>query len=91
MKRHVDLKNEFYECVRTEAKQVTECEKRMRETIAELKKTIVNQNAELEELRQLVTNLALARAVLVDQAAMNDRPAPVDNVVPFPRAPREGL
>ncbi|GAB2879532.1 hypothetical protein GCM10027074_54800 [Streptomyces deserti] len=56
MKRHADLKNEFSERVRHETRQVPEPEKRLRETVAKLKKTIANQNAEIEELRQLVTN-----------------------------------
>ncbi|MFB8036638.1 hypothetical protein ACFC5Z_27610 [Streptomyces sp. NPDC056004] len=39
MKRHADLKNEFYERVRTETRQVPEPEKRLRETVSRLKKT----------------------------------------------------
>jgi septin family protein len=54
-KRHVDLKYEFYERIRVEKKLVPEGEQRLRETITKLKKTIANQNAELAELRQLVT------------------------------------
>ncbi|MCX5338490.1 hypothetical protein [Streptomyces atratus] len=63
-KRHADLKNEFDERVRTETKQVPETEKQLRATVAKLKKTIANQNAELKELRALVTRLTLASAVL---------------------------
>jgi len=85
MKRHADLKNEFYERVRNETKQIPDTEKRLRETVTKLKKTIANQKAELEELRQLVTNLTLASAVLVSQpppeAEIGPRP---DNVVPLP-------
>jgi|SRR5690606_18670276 len=84
LKRHVDLKNEFYERVRVETHQVSETEKRLRETVTKLKKTIANQRAEIEELRQQVTRLALASAVLTqeeDRQAGN-APAP-SNVVPL--------
>ncbi|MFE9446180.1 hypothetical protein ACFYO2_46435 [Streptomyces sp. NPDC006602] len=67
MKRHADLKNEFYERVRNETHQISETEKRLRETVVKLKQTIANQNAEIKELRQQVTRLALAGAVLGDQ------------------------
>ncbi|MEW2135556.1 hypothetical protein AB0892_02910 [Streptomyces sp. NPDC005409] len=83
-KRHADLKNEFEERVRTETKQVPETEKQLRATVANLKKTIANQRAELEELRQLVTNLTLASAVLTQRADAPAEPAPApDNVIPF--------
>lgn len=36
MRRHADLKNEFYERVRTETQQVPEPERRLRETVAKL-------------------------------------------------------
>ncbi|MEV4338038.1 hypothetical protein [Streptomyces sp. NPDC049590] len=64
MKRHVDLKNHFYERVRNETSQVPESEKKLRETIARLRKTVKDQSAEIEELRQQVTRLTLASAVL---------------------------
>ncbi|SES48631.1 hypothetical protein SAMN04487983_10703 [Streptomyces sp. yr375] len=67
MKRHSDLKNEFYERVRNEAQQVPETEKRLRETVAKLRKTIANQKAEIDELRRQVTGLTLASAVLTQQ------------------------
>ncbi|MEU3477793.1 hypothetical protein ACI2LO_25620 [Streptomyces sp. NPDC033754] len=83
-KRHADLKNEFEERVRTETKQVPETEKQLRATVAKLKKTIANQRAELEELRQLVTNLTLASAVLTQRADMPREPVHgTDNVIPF--------
>jgi len=84
LKRHVDLKNEFYERVRVETHQVPETEKRLRETVTKLKKTIANQRAEIEELRQQVTRLALASAVLTqeDDRQAGHAPAP-NNVVPF--------
>ncbi|MET8299218.1 hypothetical protein ABZ729_07860 [Streptomyces sp. NPDC006678] len=84
-KRHVDLKNEFYERVRTETRQTPESERRLRETVTKLKKTVANQKAEIQELRQLVTRLTLAGAVLTQEG---DRPAErgraSDNIVPFP-------
>ncbi|WP_331719855.1 hypothetical protein OG210_33825 (plasmid) [Streptomyces sp. NBC_00466] len=84
LKRHVDLKNEFYERVRVETHQVPETEKRLRETVTKLKKTIANQRAEIEELRQQVTRLALASAVLTqeDDRQAGNAPAP-NNVVPL--------
>ncbi|MFD9409390.1 hypothetical protein ACFWBN_20565 [Streptomyces sp. NPDC059989] len=84
MKRHADLKSEFYERVRKETQQVPEAEKRLRETVAKLKKTITNQNEELEELRQLVTRLTLASAVLAQEQRSAPDPVPApDNVIPF--------
>ncbi|MFI0910514.1 hypothetical protein [Streptomyces abikoensis] len=83
-KRHADLKNAFEERVRTETKQVSETERQLRATVAKLKKTIANQRAELEELRQLVTNLTLASAVLTQRTDTPTRPVPTsDNVIPF--------
>ncbi|MBQ1092506.1 hypothetical protein [Streptomyces sp. B93] len=87
MKRHADLKNEFYERVGTETAQVPEPEKRLRETVAKLKKTVASQRAEIEELRQLVTNLTLASAVLTEEQSTSTNGAPPpDNVIPL-RAP----
>ncbi|MFF9051555.1 hypothetical protein ACF09Z_10460 [Streptomyces erythrochromogenes] len=86
-KRHADLKNEFYERVRSEAHQVPESERRLRKSVVELKTTIANQNAELKELRALVTRLTLASAVLTQdkKASMGQAQAPElpENVVPF--------
>jgi predicted RNA-binding Zn ribbon-like protein len=84
LRRHVDLKNEFYERVRTETRQVPETEKRLREAVTKLKKTIANQRVEIEELRQLVTRLTLASAVLTQQSDRQpERGLVPDNVVPF--------
>ncbi|MFJ8510418.1 hypothetical protein OIU91_05095 [Streptomyces sp. NBC_01456] len=84
MKRHIDLKNEFYERVRKETSQIPESEKRLRETVTQLRKTVKNQNAEIEELRQQVTRLTLASAVLTQRADIPLPPAPAaDNVIPF--------
>ncbi|BCK67506.1 hypothetical protein Srufu_014590 [Streptomyces libani subsp. rufus] len=40
MKRHADLKNEFFERVRDETQQVPEPERRLRETVSKVKKTL---------------------------------------------------
>lgn len=85
LKRHVDLKNEFYERVRVETRQVPEAEKRLRETVTKLKRTIANQKLEIEELRQQVTRLALASAVLTQEISREDHATAADNVVPFRR------
>src|SRR5579859_1939869 len=60
LKRHADLKNEFYERVRNETAQTPEAEKRLRAAIVRMKSTIASQKAEIESLRQEVTQLALA-------------------------------
>lgn len=81
-KRHVDLKHEFYERIRVEKQLVPEGERRLRETITRLRKTIANQNAELAELRALVTNLTLASAVLTQPGPALPAPAEAtDNVI----------
>ncbi len=84
MKRHADLKNEFYERVRAETPQVPEVEKRLRETVTKLRQTIANQKAEIEELRQQVTFLTLASAVLTLQQDPSRAPkSEFDNVLPL--------
>ena len=84
MKRHADLKNEFYERVRTEAQQVPEAECRLRESVVKLKETVSNQRREIKELRELVTRLTLAAAVLTDQQSQSAPRSQVpDNVVAF--------
>lgn len=85
MRRHADLKNEFYERVRTETQQVPEPESRLREKVARLKQTLANKEAELEELRQLVTTLTLASAVLTHERCHREEAGPgADNVITFP-------
>ncbi|MFF3401141.1 hypothetical protein ACFYW6_21805 [Streptomyces sp. NPDC002659] len=88
LKRHVDLKNEFYERVRNETQQVPETEKRLRKTVTTLKKTVSNQKTEIDDLRQQVTLLAMASAVLIDGQGTSPAPEPSltdapDNVIPF--------
>uniref|UniRef100_UPI003F4963FD hypothetical protein n=1 Tax=Amycolatopsis sp. CA-096443 TaxID=3239919 RepID=UPI003F4963FD len=87
MKRHADLKNEFYERVRTETNQTPESETRLRETVAKLKKTLANKETELRELRQQVTLLTLASAVLTQKNGPEIEPSSAPgNIVPFPPA-----
>ncbi|MET9223548.1 hypothetical protein ABZX65_32965 [Streptomyces sp. NPDC003300] len=84
MKRHADLKNTFYERVRTETLQTPEPEKRLRETVTQLKKTIRSQKAKIEELRQQVTRLTLASAVLTQKTETRSAPfSAQDNVIPL--------
>ncbi|MEV7480414.1 hypothetical protein [Streptomyces halstedii] len=84
MKRHADLKNRFYERVRTETPQVPESEKKLRETVTRLRKTIKDQNAEIEELRQQVSRLTLASAVLIQTKEAPLQPPPgAGNVTPL--------
>ena len=44
LKRHADLKNEFYERVRTETRQIPEGEQRLQAAVAKLSATIRNQS-----------------------------------------------
>ncbi|MFC9636321.1 hypothetical protein ACFTY8_45850 [Streptomyces mirabilis] len=84
IKRHADLKNEFYERVRKETKQVPEPERRLRETVVKLKKTVADQRAEIVQLRQQITRLTLASAVLTQESEGHAERAPVcDNVIPL--------
>jgi hypothetical protein len=84
MKRHADLRNEFYERVRTAAQQVPEAERRLRESVVKLKETVSNQRREIKELRELVTRLSLGAAVLTDQQTQSaPRTRVPDNVVAF--------
>ncbi|MFJ4917457.1 hypothetical protein [Streptomyces sp. NPDC088726] len=90
-KRHADLKNEFYERVRTETQQVPEPEKQLRATVAKLRKSLADKETQLKELRQLVTHLTLASAVLTQKRGTPPPPEPgpiPDNVVLF-RPPRD--
>ncbi|MER7672290.1 hypothetical protein ABTY61_28050 [Kitasatospora sp. NPDC096128] len=85
MKRHVDLKNEFYERVRVETAQTPETEKRLRETVVKLKQTVADKNAEILELRQQITRLTLAGAVLTERLNdVGDRSGAANNVVRLP-------
>ncbi|MFJ2582934.1 hypothetical protein [Kitasatospora aureofaciens] len=85
MKRHADLKNEFYERVRNETSQIPESEKRLRETVVKLKQTVADKNAEILELRRQITQLTLASAVLTERLNdIGDWSGTRDNVVRFP-------
>jgi septin family protein len=81
IKRHADLKNEFYQRVRTNTQQITDEERRLRETAAKLRQTITSQREEIRDPRHQVTQLTLAAAVLTQAHA--ETPAAPDNVVPL--------
>ncbi len=85
LKRHVDLKNESYERVRNETQQIPGTEKRLRETVTKLKRTIAEERTGIQEFRDLVTRLILASAVLTQGKAASAEPAS-DNVIPLPRS-----
>jgi septal ring factor EnvC (AmiA/AmiB activator) len=84
--RHTDMKNEFYARV-SERGAPSEVETRLRATIAALKKTIANKNAELTQLRADVP--ALVRAVnqltLENQALREALTNPSAAVIPIRR------
>jgi len=69
MKRHVDLKNEFQERVRTQTQQITDEERRLRQTVAKLRQTVTAQREEIRSLRHQLTQLTLAAAVLTQAQA----------------------
>jgi septin family protein len=82
MKRHADLKNEFYERVRTQTQQPADEEIRLRQTIAKLRQTVTRQREQIRDLRHQVTQLALAAAVLTqNQAEAPTAPTARDNIV----------
>jgi predicted RNase H-like nuclease (RuvC/YqgF family) len=83
LKRHADLKNEFYQRVRSETAQTPETETRLRQENARLKATIASQRAEIEELRSLVTNLTLASAVLTHEDQEAQALPATMNVIPM--------
>lgn len=82
--RHTDLKAEFYARV-AERGAPPEAETRLRATIAALKKTIANKNAELAQLRADVP--ALVRAVnqltLENQELREALASPSAEVIPI--------
>ncbi|MFB7828177.1 hypothetical protein [Streptomyces hydrogenans] len=92
MKRHADLRNIFYERVRTETGQTAEPEKRLRETVTRLKQTVADQNAEIHALRQQVVRLTLAAAVLTHDRSIRPgvRPDNVSVLRPGPAETRPG-
>ena len=79
IRRHADLKNEFYQRVCTQTRQLTR--KGGSETVAKLRETIASQRGEIRDLRHQFTQLTLAAAVPT-QAHAETQAAP-DNVVPL--------
>jgi hypothetical protein len=85
MKRHADLKDEFYQRIRTETQQVTDEERRLRQSVATLRQTVAQQREEIRDLRHQVTQLTLAAAVLTRGQAGTQAAAPApDNVLTLP-------
>ena len=84
LKRHADLKNEFYQRVRAQTQQATDEETRLRQSDARLRRTVAEQREQIRDLRHQVTQLVLAAAVLT-QAPAETRAAPhgPDNIVPL--------
>lgn len=83
MKRHADLKNEFQDCVRTQTQQVTDEERRLRQTVAKLRQTISAQREEIRSLRHQLTQFTLAAAVLTQAQAETQAAPAAGNVVPL--------
>jgi hypothetical protein len=82
IKRHADLKNEFYERVRNETQQITDEERQLRQTVTRLRQTVAQQREEIRDLRHQVTQLALVAAVLTRGQAETQAAAPApDNVL----------
>ncbi|MET8629716.1 hypothetical protein ABZW30_39325 [Kitasatospora sp. NPDC004669] len=87
LRRHADLKNESYECVRAETTQVPEVETRLRTNVTRLKERVSVLMEENTGLRDRVTRLALAGAVLADRLRKAEEEARLpDNVLRFPRS-----
>lgn len=83
--RHTDLKNQFYQQVCAQGGP-SELETRLRNTIAKLRVTIANKNAELKQLRadlpalvRVVNQLTLENHQLRDQLTRSDH-----TVIAFP-------
>ena len=83
-KRHADLKNEFYQRVRTQIQQITDEERRLGQTVVKLRQTVTAQREEIRGLRHQLTQVTLAAAVLTQaQAETRTAPAAHGNVVPL--------
>ncbi|MCZ4098062.1 hypothetical protein [Streptomyces sp. H39-C1] len=86
LKRHADLKNEFYERVRTETTQVPEGETRLRKSVSKLKERVSDLTTENSGLKDRVAHLSLASAVLADRLrTAEDQARLPDNVVRLPK------
>jgi septin family protein len=69
LKRHADLKNEFYQRVRAQTRQATDEETRLRQSDARLRRTVAEQREQIRDLRHQVIQLTLAAAVLAQGQA----------------------
>ena len=84
LKRHADLKNEFYQRVRAQTQQATSEKRQLRQTFARLRQTITSQREEILSLRDQVIRLTLAAAVLTcHHAESQAAPPDTGSVVPL--------
>ena len=82
LKRHADLKNEFYQRVRAQTQQATDEETRLRQSDARLRRTVAEQREQIRDLRHQLTQVTLAAAVLT-QTETPTASATSSNVVPL--------
>ncbi|MEW2259831.1 hypothetical protein [Streptomyces sp. NPDC047869] len=80
LKRHADLKEEFYARVRSETHQTPEAEKRLRQEVARLKGALKDSRAAEAESARRAEQIALAAAVLILQKPAEQDQGPHGNV-----------
>lgn len=83
LKRHADLKEEFYARVRTETHQTPEVERRLRREVVRLKEALRDSRATEAESRHRAEQMALAAAVLILRKPDNHDQSVPDNVAPL--------
>ncbi|MGY0459565.1 hypothetical protein ACW14Y_04830 [Kitasatospora sp. cg17-2] len=83
MKRHADLKEEFYARVRSQTHQTPETEKRLRREVARLKGALKESRAAEAQSRRRAEQTALAAAVLILGKPADTDPSSHPNVVPL--------
>ncbi|SEK43785.1 hypothetical protein [Streptacidiphilus jiangxiensis] len=88
MKRHADLKEEFYARVRAETHQTPEVERRLRKEVVRLKEALAASRAAEAAARQRAEQIALAAAVLLLQSPATTAPARDGNVIAFRQQPQ---
>ena len=76
IKRHADLKTEFYARVRAETQQIPETEKRLQEAVKKLTKTVADQVAEIDKLRKLTRTWPSPTPFSAQQPTTRKRPNP---------------
>lgn len=83
MKRHADLKEEFYARVRAETHQAPEVERRLRKEVVRLKEALAASRAAEAESRRRAEQVTLAAAVLILQNPGGKDQNTLGNVVPI--------